>query len=289
MREVSIIGAGRLGASLGYALSQKGYRIKALSCTSLSSARQSRKIIGEGKPLTDNLESARRGQIVIISVPDKTLEGVVGELALSDIQWSNKYVFHCSGLLGSDILESLKDKGAATASLHPAQSFARKEPDMKLFEGIYFGLEGDQQALDLGKKIVHRLGGHFIILPAQDKLLYHAACSLASNSMVVLLDMAVLLLEKMNIEREEASKIILPLVQRTLHNVKSFNTGGALTGPVIRGDYETVNRHVESLRELPGYRDIYSKLALKALEIAEREKKLSAQKIKALRNLLEET
>lgn len=288
MIDVSIIGAGRLGASLGYALSKKGYRIKALSCKSLSSAKESRRVIGAGKPLTDNIATASRGDLIFVCLPDGTIEKVSKELAKSDIDWSKKFAFHCSGLLASDILSPLKRKGAMIGSLHPIQSFPQKRPALKQFEGIYFGLEGCPEALSLGKKIVRHLGGQFIILQAKDKPLYHTACSLASNFFVVLLDMALSLFKKIGFKDEEACQILLPLVQGSLHNVKKINTGRSLTGPVIRGDRQSIEKHLESLRNLPLYQEIYSKLAIQALEIAKREKKLSAQKIKALRNLLEE-
>ena len=287
MIDISIVGAGRLGASLGYALSKKGYRIKALSCTTLLSAKESRKIIGEGKALTDCIETARSGGLVILSVPDGMIEKVARQLVASDIEWSKKFVFHCSGLHAAAILKPLEAKGARTASFHPVQSFPQKKADIRQFKKIYFGLEGSAKALSLGKKIVRHLGGYYIILQAKDKPLYHAACSVASNFFVVLLDMATSLLEHIGLEDAEASKILLPLVQGTLHNVKKFNIGSSLTGPVIRGDRPSIEKHLESLQKYPLYHEIYVDLAHHALEIAKKEKKLSPLKIRTLRTLLE--
>lgn len=288
MIDISIIGAGKLGTCLGYALSKNGYKIKALSCKSTSSAKESRKIIGKGKALINNVETAREGELVIVCVPDEKIEKVARGLAMSDIEWSKKFVFHCSGLLAAAALKPLQRKGALTASFHPIQSFSRKIANTKQFEGIYFGLEGCPEALSLAKKIVLKLGGHYIILQAQDKPAYHAACSIASNLFVALLDIAVSLLEKIGFKEEKATTILLPLVQGTLHNVKKFNIWPSLTGPAIRGDHQSIKKHLESLRNFPLYYEIYSKLTIQALEIARKEKKLSPQKIKALRNLLEE-
>lgn len=287
MIDVSIIGAGRLGASLGYALSKKGYRIKAFSCSNILSAKESRKIIGEGKPLIDSIETARRGELVILGVPDGMIKQVGRELAASKREWSEKFVFHCSGLHPASILKPLEEKGAWIASFHPVQSFPRKKADLSQFNKIYFGLEGSPEALSLAKKIVQDLGGFCIILDAKDKPLYHAACSVASNFFVVLLDMAASLLEHIGFEDEQASQILLPLVQGTLHNVKKFNMGPSLTGPVSRGDRPSVEKHLESLQKYPLYHEMYVNLARYALEIAEKEKNLSPSKISALRNLLE--
>lgn len=286
MINISIIGAGRVGACLGYALRKKGYRIKAFSCKTLSSARESRKIISEGKPLTDNREVASKGEIVFLCVPDEEIERTAKELARTDIDWSKKAVFHCSGLLPSQILSPLKRKGALTASFHPVQSFPAKRAEAKQFKGIYFGLEGCPEALSLAKTIVGKLGGRALILQPSEKPLYHAACSMASNFLVVLLDQATSLLAHVGFE-EESLKILFPLVKGTLHNVKKFNIGSSLTGPLVRGDSKSLGIHLESLRRFPLHREIYSALAKQALEIARKDKKLTSQKIRALKKLLE--
>lgn len=287
MIDIAIIGAGRVGASLGYALRKKGYRIKAFSCKSLESARKSRKIIGRGKPLTDIREVASKGEIVFLCVPDGKIERIAKEIARSDIDWSRKTVFHCSGLLPSQILSPLKKKGALTASFHPVQSFPAKSAEIKQFKGIYFGLEGCREAISLAKTIVRNLGGRALILQPSDKPLYHAACSMASNFLVVLLDTAASLLAHLGFE-EESFKILFPLVKGTLHNVKKFNISSSLTGPLVRGDRKSLGMHLESLRPLPSHREIYSALAKQALEIARKDKKLTSQKIRALKKLLED-
>lgn len=288
MNNISIIGAGRLGTSLGAALLKKGFKIKALSCKTLSSAKKSRDIIGQGDFSTNNIQTARSGDIVILSVPDDEIEKVVKELVSSDLKWPKKFVFHCSGLLPSDILRPLKAKGALIGSVHPIQSFSQKNMDLKTFEGIYFGLEGNKEAIALSLKIVHKLGSHSIIIKAKDKSLYHAASSIASNFFVVQLDAAVFLLEQLGIQEDLALQILLPLVKGTLHSVKKFKLRSSLTGPVIRGDYKSIKMHLEALRSYPPYYETYQKLAVQALEIAKRENRLSHQKIKALKTLLEE-
>lgn len=288
MNNVSIIGAGRLGTSLASALRKKGYSIKALCSRTISSAKESQKIVGEGKALTDNVLAARLGDLVFLCLPDEEMEKVVAQMASSDIDWSKKLVFHCSGLLPSKILKPLKDKGGLTASLHPVQSFAQKKTEPEEFKSVYFGLEGDTKALISARKIVRKLGGHHFIVKAKDKAIYHSACSIASNFLVILLDMAVSLLKRTGLNEEKAFQILLPLVQGTLHNVKKFNMGKSLTGPVIRGDQKTVNSHLKALRAFRSYPGIYQKLSEQALEIARREKRLSTQKIRAMKDLLEE-
>ena len=287
MKEISIIGAGRLGTSLAAALSKKGYRIKSLSCKTARSAEESRKIIGEGKASTDNIQTAKSGGVLFLCLPDEEILKVSNELDNANINWSGKFIFHCSGLLSSEVLKSFSTKGAWTASIHPIQSFAHKKSPPEQFENIYFGLEGDTQALNTSQKIIQKLGSRFLIIKAEDKALYHAACSIASNFLVVLLDIASTLLARMDLQEEQAFQVLFPLVKGTLHNVKKFDIPSSLTGPVIRGDRASVDKHIEALKEFPPYDETYTSLASLALEIARREKKLSAQKIKALKDLLE--
>ena len=286
MIDVAIIGAGNLGTALGSALSKKGYRIRALSCQTLSSVRKSLQIIGEGRALTDNMQTAREGKLIFICVPDSEIIKVVKELAGKSLSWRGKYVLHCSGLHSAEVLNPLKDKGAFTASLHPVQSFSQRKGGLEQFEGIYFGLEGGDKALDLAQKIAADLGGYSIMIRGKDKALYHAACSVASNFLVIVLDVAVSLLKFIGFEEAQASEIVLPLVQGTLQNIKKFNIETSLTGPIIRGDKESVETHLDALRKFPAYREIYRSLAIQALEIAKK-KKLAPDKIKALKSLLD--
>lgn len=287
MTGVSIIGAGRLGTALGAALSKKGFRLKALSCRTLRSAEESRKVIGEGKASVDNIQTARAGDIVFLCLPDEEISKVVKKLDGANIRWAEKYVFHCSGLLPSKILDPLKTKGASTASLHPIQSFADKRTPPEHFENIYFGVEGGKKALIKSRKIITELGGRSFIIKAENKALYHMACSIASNFLVVLLEMASSLLHQVGLQEEKAFQILLPLAEGTLHNVKEFDIQSSLTGPVMRGDRESIERHLEALSKSPLYRETYTQLALHALEMVKKEKKLSTQKIKALKELLE--
>lgn len=283
--DVAIIGAGRLGASLGYALRRKGYAIKAFSCRSGNSARESQKIIGAGRPSTDNVETAKRGSLVFLCLPDKILDPVCRGLSQSQLDWSKRYVFHTSGLQSSGLLQPLEEKGAFTASLHPVQSFAQKTADLTQFEGIYFGLEGCPEAQSLGKKIVGRLGGQALLLDVEDKPLYHAACSMASNLFVVLLEASSSLLGEIGL-KENPAQILLPLVQGTLHNVKKFDISSSLTGPVVRGDHDSVEEHLRSLRAFPKYREIYATLSTHMLDMVKEDGRLSAKEIKALKKLL---
>ncbi len=288
MKTVAIIGAGRLGTSLGIALKKNGYQIKALSCLSLSSARESSRLIGEGQPYTDHIKAAGTSSLIIITVPDDKIKKSAEELASGILDWEEKLVWHCSGLLPSRILDPIKAKGALTLSVHPVQSFAKKNTSPDVFKGVYFSMEGKPEAQQASKAIIKKLGGYSFVIKEEDKPLYHAACSIASNFLLVLLESASSLLQKSGNTPEKALKILFPLVQGTLQNVKNFNTRSALTGPFARGDIKTISSQLEALRKHPQHYEMFIKLASQALEMAIQENKISLQNAKTFKALLEE-
>lgn len=288
MSDIVIIGAGKVGTSLGYALSRKKHRIKALVCKSRKSAEESQKMIGQGHIYEDAALAAKQGQWVVLSVPDDEIEKTARELVTSDTEWRGRFVFHCSGLRSVQTLKCLEKQGALIASIHPIQSFPRKIASVDAFKGIYFGLEAKGKALDIAKRIVLLLGSRYIILESKDKPLYHVACSMASNFLVTLLDTASFLLGKTGLDENVSSQLLFPLVQGTLQNVKTFNIRSVLTGPIVRGDEKSIQRHLKVLQRFPLQKKLYLELGSCMLRIVEEEKKLSSKKIKALRALLEE-
>ena len=287
MADIGIIGAGRLGTTLGRALAAKGHRIRALADRSLESAKEGRRLVGQGRPVTDIAAAAAAGRVVILCLPDEEIRAAVGRLARSGVDWRRKTVLHTSGALPAEVLGPLRKKGAAVGSIHPAQSFPEKGMPPSRFRGISFGLEGDQAALDVGGRFVRDLGGHALVLSAADKPLYHAACTMASNYPVVLWQAAAGLLERAGITGRGARRVIAPLAEGTLLGVKKLDPERALTGPVVRGDMGTIKVHLEALGRLaPEHLRIYREVGLAALVTA-RKRGLAAGRIRAIRALLE--
>jgi predicted short-subunit dehydrogenase-like oxidoreductase (DUF2520 family) len=285
MKSFSIIGAGRLGTSLGAALAGRGWRPEAVVDRDLAAARAGRRIIGGGTATTSFAAAAGARGAVIIAVPDAAVARAASGLARARGSWAGRVVFHTSGLLPAAVLAPLARRGARVASLHPAQSFPQKGMPAAAFEGITWGLEGDPAAVESAAGIVRDLGGHILLLAARDKALYHAACALASNALVALEWTAVGLLGRAGIAPDAAADALLPLVQGTLQNVKSLGLEQALTGPILRGDVATVEAHLEALREDLGARQIYAALGRGILDLAAR-RNLPAARIRALKRRL---
>jgi predicted short-subunit dehydrogenase-like oxidoreductase (DUF2520 family) len=321
MKSVAIVGAGRLGTVLGAALRKKGFTVRAIVDHRLAAARESRKIIGAGTPTRDAARAAAGADVVIVAVPDgeiaraasrltefaggpsKACRGLAeaNELAgatrkpghrlaklagVPSKAWHGKIVFHTSGVLAADVLAPLRDLGASCASFHPVQSFPRKDLPAGHFKGVTIGLEGDARAVRAGAAIARKLGARPRVIKGADKALYHAACSVASNLLVPLFDTACGLLRKSGIGDREAVEILWPLAEGTLQSVKRLDRASALTGPISRGDVETVRRHLRALEKFPAARKIYQVLGAEALRLARRQKRIPPHNVRELTRLL---
>jgi predicted short-subunit dehydrogenase-like oxidoreductase (DUF2520 family) len=285
MKSFSIIGAGKVGVSLGLALANHGFQLEYISDCDLQAARRARRIIKQGKATRDNCRAAGAAGITFICVPD----GLIAKVAkdLSTLNLRGKYVFQTSGAVSSEVLQPLSRQGAAVASLHPVQTFAAAPPDPDIFQGIFFGLEGDQKAVKLGQFLARKLQAGVILISPDNKALYHLACSITSNFMVVLLSEAKSLFELLGFEEKIYLEVIYPLLDKTLDNVRELGCEQSLTGPVLRGDIETVRKHLQALSQKPGLERLYRLMSLQALNLAEK-RGLEKRKVKALKHLLEQ-
>jgi len=284
MKGIVIIGAGRLGIALARALSEAGFNIRAVADSSSMAAARARRLVGRRRVFRDIVQAAGEGNVLFLCVPDSMIAVVARELASSGISWRGKIVFHCSGLLSSRVLEPLRRRGAWTASCHPVRSFPAKDARPHPFRGISVGVEGQARAISWLGPVLRRLGAKPFVLRPADKPLYHAACSLASNHVVALLDMARGLLVGAGFPKKKALAVLLPLTQGTLRDVNKFGTEAALTGPIVRGDVKTVQEHLAALKKAPQVRDAYKALGRRALRLAE--KTVEPGKVKALKRLL---
>ena len=294
MKSFSIVGAGRLGTVLGAALVRRGWTAAAIVDKDPGAARESRRIIGRGKilPYRPGLSPEGRdgtvglGDVVIIAVPDNAVGRVAAGLARSGVSWAERFVFHTSGLLPARVLEPLRKRGARIASVHPVQSFPRKDAPASIFRGITWGVDGDPAAVAAAEEMVRDLRGNVLLLSEKDKPLYHAACSLASNAMIALEWTASGLLGAAGIGEKAAAGMLFPLAQGTLQNVNNLGLEKALTGPILRGDAAAVRKHLEALRADPPAREVYLVMGKQILRLAEKSG-LPAYRVKILKRLLE--
>jgi predicted short-subunit dehydrogenase-like oxidoreductase (DUF2520 family) len=283
MKSFSIIGAGKVGTSLGLALASKGFKLKYISDCNPDARRQARRVIKKGQTTGDNRLATKAAEINFICVPDGSIRNVVKEL--SNLDLGGHYVFHTSGAVSSRVLRPLARQGAQVASFHPVQTFATTCPDPDIFRGIFFSLEGEAKAVELGQSLAEKLQSGVILISPANKPLYHLACSMASNFMVVLLSEVKDLFELLGLDEKAFLEVIYPLLTRTLLNIKELGCEQSLTGPILRGDLKTVKEHLRALSSKPDLQKLYRLMSMEALKMAEK-RGLGSDKVKALKHLL---
>jgi predicted short-subunit dehydrogenase-like oxidoreductase (DUF2520 family) len=265
---VAIVGAGSLATSLAVALHEAGYKITELVVRdSPASRRRARSLAAKvrAKVVTAN-SVALNATLLWFCVPDREISGVASSLAArasANRKNGLRFAFHSSGALLSRELNPLRRAGFAVASVHPLMTFvAKANPSLK---GVPFAIEGDESAKRVARRIVRELGGQSFSLLPKHKAAYHAWATLTSPLLLAFLVTLEEAARAAGIAREDARRKSLPIIMQTLTNYSRLGPAKSFSGPLIRGDAETVAKHLVVLKKIPGVRQVYSALAQAAL------------------------
>ena len=258
---LSIVGAGRVGRALGRRLRELGWQVGAVTGRSISTARGAVKVIGAGQPLDHLAHQVLNSSVVLITTPDDAIESVAKELArLGGREWTGKVALHTSGALDSSVLQPLAEQGAATGSMHPMQTFSNQ--NIPTLSNCIFGVDGCPAALQVARKMAHQMDGIAVRLSGANKAAYHVAGQFACAYVLASLETATRLLMAQGFTRRRAQRALLPLTRQTLDNFERLGPAAAWTGPLVRGDLSTIERHVRALVDFqPEYREAYEALA----------------------------
>lgn len=274
-KTVAIIGAGRVGGSVGCLLSRAGYTLTAVAARSLASAEKARTFIGSGDPTLDAREAASKAAIVFITTPDDVIKQVCDAIASRGGLRKGAVVVHMSGAHSLDLLDSARAAGAYRAVIHPLQSVPSMEQGVVNIPDSYFRVEADTEAAEEAHALVTALGGKELSMPGWmpgrgSTSLYHAGAVSVSNYLVALVDFGLKFYEALGADRREALCAIMPLIEGTIKNIKSLGVPEALTGPIARGDAETVRAHLEAMQDsVPELLPLYKALARHTITVAE--------------------
>jgi predicted short-subunit dehydrogenase-like oxidoreductase (DUF2520 family) len=282
---IAIIGAGKVGLTIGVLAREKGYRICAVAGRNQQRLEHAASLLGSA-PILSIEDAATTADILFLSVSDDAIEPLCAELAGKKRFKLEQIVVHFSGALSSEALAPARDAGALVASTHPLQTFSNLDSAMSAMPGTYWFCEGDAAALNVLKQFIIEIDGHPRLIPTDKKALYHAASVIACNYLDSLMDIALKVAEEASLDRSEAWQVLEPLVQATLKNISSSGTVNALTGPIARGDCKTVERHIEALSATDvEVADLYKMLGLWTAKISAR-KGLPPEQINALKQVL---
>lgn len=287
-RQINIIGCGNVGQTLAYLWSQQGtFETGTIVNRSTESATQAVNFIGSGKAVS-SVTGMGKADVFMITTPDGVIADSCAALFASGLLHPGSIVFHCSGALSSEVLQSAREKGAVVASVHPVKSFADPEESIKLFSGTFCGVEGDEDALKVLGPAFESIGATTFTLNPEFKTLYHAASVMVCNYLTALLETGVQTYNKSGIERDTAMQVMQPIVQGTVDNIFRLGTVNALTGPIARGDDQVVSRQLEAMYGWnPQYAEIYRDLGRVALQLSRQQGNASELALQTLAELLE--
>jgi predicted short-subunit dehydrogenase-like oxidoreductase (DUF2520 family) len=263
---VGVIGAGRVGTALAVALRRAGHRIAAASAVS-SVSRERVDHYLSGTPVLQPADVIAAADLVLLTVPDDALAGLVGGLAATGAPLAGRMLAHTSGRHGLAVLDPATDLGALPLALHPVMTFTGRADDVDKLAGICFGVTAPAVLRPAAEVLVMEMGGEPVFIAEADRGLYHAALAGAANHLVTQVVQAEDLLTRAGVA--QPARMLGPLLSAALDNALRFGDAG-LTGPVARGDAETVAGHVDALRAdapeaLPAYLALARLTAARAL------------------------
>lgn len=261
---LSIVGAGRVGRTLGKRLRERGWRIGAVVTRSATTSRAAVRTIGAGTPFSRLTADPFAVDVILLCPADDDLPALVRTLAkLGRAKCKGKIILHTSATLDRTVLAPLARCGASTGSLHPMQAFGGKLiPNLS---GVIFGVEGDPRARRMAQSIGKSLGGITVAINTRDKPIYHAAAVVAAGSTYPTIEAGVQLLMTIGFTRARAMQTLVPLIRQIFDNIERIGPRAAWTGPLSRGDYAIVARHARALRRYPReFQQSYAALSLLA-------------------------
>jgi predicted short-subunit dehydrogenase-like oxidoreductase (DUF2520 family) len=283
---VAIVGAGAVGTALARRLVAVGGSVAAVISRRSDAADALADRVRAPVASDDVLALPTTARLVVLCVPDDAIVDVATALAAVDHPWGQTVVGHTSGARTAADLAPLAERGAATCSLHPMQTFP-DDAEPSAFEGIVIGLQGMDDALEMGEILARRLGGTPVRLSASDKTQYHCAAALASNGLVALMAAVRDVLATAGIDTETARQLVRPLVRQTLANLEQDDPEAVLTGPAARGDLGTVRAHLHALSgSTPHLVPLYADLTEEMVRLAVRDGRLEPDSAAPLRALL---
>lgn len=260
---IGVIGAGRLGTTLALALDARGARVSWVASQSQAHAKELSAALAHAQAVTAE-ELCAHASIIVLATPDDALQQLAACLPLR----GGQAVVHCSGALASNALEGARAANIALGCLHPIQTFPTRFGAASRFEDITIGIEASEPALRSWlREACAALGASPLDLSGVDRARYHAAAVLASNYVIALHEAAARAFELAGLPREAARGALAPLTLGAANAICSLPLEQALTGPLARGDGNTIERHLEALASEPALAELYRSLALRLLKL----------------------
>jgi predicted short-subunit dehydrogenase-like oxidoreductase (DUF2520 family) len=238
---VGLIGSGRVGAPISAALRQAGHRITGISAISRES-RDRAEVLLPGVPIKEIADVCQDADLLLLTVPDDLISEVAAGLVETGAITAGQLVLHTSGRFGTAVLDCVLTVQALPIAIHPVMTFTGTSVDVQRLQGTPFGVTALEPLLPIAQALVVDIGGEPFIVAEADRPRYHAALAWSSNFLATIVNQGSELISDLGIA--DANRFIAPLLGATLDNALRYGDS-ALTGPIARGDVDTVQAHRE--------------------------------------------
>jgi predicted short-subunit dehydrogenase-like oxidoreductase (DUF2520 family) len=281
--KIGIIGAGKVGIALGHVLQNKGFDVVAVASRREESLELARNYVpGKCIYTKDMSEVVRDADVIAVTTQDREIHAVAKEIFQKTDKLDQKLFFHTSGAHPAAELSPLEQKGAMLGSLHPLQTFPDVNSGIVALPRTYIFIEGDEKAIPVLDLLASTIGFKAVRIESRNKLLYHLSAVFVCNLLTALMHTGEGIAKRIGIELMP----FFPIIETTLRNIENKGPLLSLTGPVVRGDAETVASHLEAIKGMEPQESVYRMLSLVALEMAAERKTLKPEEMEKLERIL---
>lgn len=245
---VTIVGPGRLGQAMGKLLLQEGVPIRFVAARKLERARNAVRFIGGGTAVSLKDGRLTNANIILMATSDSALGPVARQLAACQKDWSGKVVLHVCGSSPASVLGPFKKRGASVGSVHPYQTVPSPAAGVRNLPGGFWAVEGDTKAVAVARRWVKMLSGTAFEMLPENKPLYHLSAFLVCPTVVSLMDCSERILQQAGVPKRVVRPMLGNFVSETVRNFVEFGGRKSLTGPAVRGDWTTIEKHAAELQ-----------------------------------------
>lgn len=287
-KNITLIGFGKLGSALYYALKARGYNINTI-------VEKNPVIYSKIKLLNKRIKvfnsvnnsSILNCDILILAVKDSQLELLINQIDKLCIDFKEKIVFHTSGAKSSGIIKIKGLLNKNKGSFHPIQTFnIISNKDAGLLRNIYIGIEGGQNFVKFATGIIQDLNSYRLLINSAKKEIYHLAGVFSSNFIVTFLSILEKISLKAGISKNKALEIYKPIIYKTVENIFNYGTSKSLSGPFERGDIDTIKMHLSKIKKEKVFKELYLILGKEALDLAISKKSIKLKQKKEIERIL---
>ena len=266
--KIGFIGAGKVGFTLGKYLSQNDKNLTGYYSRNIKSAKEAASFTNS-KCFESIEDLVKECDTIIITTPDGEIKNVWDSIKKLPI--TDKIICHCSGSLSSKVFSDINNHKAYGYSIHPMFAISDKYNSYKDLNKAFITIEGSEKYLLKIKEYIEGFGNKAQIISWENKAMYHLASVVVSNHVIALAELGNELLIKCGFSEKEAINALYPLMLNNIKNIGEKGIRESLTGPIERGDSETIIRHMNCLNEED--KELYKLLSKKLVNIAKEKNK----------------